>query len=405
MEAEGKLNMSKISGRIESLGMDRFAEIMELSQFAFQYVRSEQEQIKERFAAEPAARWGVIVGDQLAAQASVLELTTYIAGKTFAMGGVAGVATWPEYRRQGFVGKLLVHALEDMRKKGQVLSFLHPFSYGFYRKYGWETYTEHKTYTIQTSQLPPRVAYKGQIERVKGYDCLYEIYDAYAKQYNGTLARTELWWKYRIRAEKPSQIAIYRDTDGEVKGYLIYKVQQKEMKVDELVSLTTEAYTALWSFIAQHDSMIEKVTVNAPIDDRVADMLPDPRIKQEVVPYTMGRVVDVEEFLAQYPFLEADKEDHVYLQVIDEHAPWNNGSYELIVSASGQAAVNRLEEGQANQDDDRLQLDIGALTMLFLSYRKGRELSFIKRIQGKPDTLNRLQNRIPERTSYLPDFF
>lgn len=404
---EGKFRMNKESVRIGELGLDRFAEMMELSQFAFQYVRSEQEleQIKERSAEEPSARWGIFVDDRLAAQATVLELNTYINGKIFAMGGIAGVATWPEYRRQGFVGKLLLHILEDMRKNGQVLSFLHPFAYGFYRRYGWETYTEHKTYSIQTAQLPPRNVYNGRIERVSGYDSLYDVYEAYAKKYNGTLVRSKLWWKYRIRVEKPSQIAIYRDQDGEVQGYLIYEVKQKELKVDELVSLTGEANAALWSFIAQHDSMIEKVTLSVPMDDHVTDMLPDPRIKQEVVPYTMARIVDLEVFLVQYPFLAGNKADRVCLEVSDEQAPWNNGTYELVVSESGQATVNRMADDQEYNDDERIRLDIGALTMLLLSYRKGHELSYINRIHGKADTINRLQNRIPEQTTYLPDFF
>lgn len=397
--------MSKDNMRIEKFGLERFAEIMELSQFAFQYVKSEQElvQIKERSAEEPSERIGVFVDEKLAAQATVLELSTYIAGKPFAMGGIAGVATWPEYRRQGFVGKLLVHMLDDMRKKGQTISFLHPFSYGFYRKYGWETYTEHKTYSIQTAQLPPRIAYNGQIERVSGYESIYDVYEAYAQKYNGTLARTKLWWKYRIRVEKPSQIAVFRDTDGEVQGYLIYEVKQKELKVDELVCLTGEANAALWSFIAQHDSMIEKVTITVPMDDHVTDMLPDPRIKQEVVPYTMGRIVDVEAFLALYPFLAGDKTDSFTLQIRDEHAPWNNGCFVITVSESGQASVKRIED--AGTGNDTIKLDIGALTMLLLSYRKGVELSYLNRIQCAPDRINRLQERISERTTFFPDFF
>ena len=60
------------------------------------------------------------------------------------MGGIAGVATWPENRRQGHVSTLLKHALQEMKSKGQTLSFLHPFSIPFYRKFGWELYAEYK---------------------------------------------------------------------------------------------------------------------------------------------------------------------------------------------------------------------------------------------------------------------
>lgn len=60
------------------------------------------------------------------------------------MGGIAGVATWPENRRGGLVSKLLSKALARMNEEGQVLSCLHPFSVPFYRKFGWELYTDYK---------------------------------------------------------------------------------------------------------------------------------------------------------------------------------------------------------------------------------------------------------------------
>ncbi|MDQ6422172.1 GNAT family N-acetyltransferase [Paenibacillus sp. LHD-117] len=394
--------------RIDRLEMDRFEEGMELAQFAFQFVRSPQEleEIRKRTEDEPSDRWAVFVEDRLAAQAVVLELETYIAGKAFAMGGVAAVATWPEYRRQGFVGKLLVHALAEMNKKGQTLSFLHPFAFGFYQKFGWAPYTENKLYTLMPQQLPPRTASPGRIERVIGYDSLYEPYETFAARYNGTLKRTEKWWNYRINVQKPAKIAAYRDSQDIVQGYIIYEVSKKELKVDELVYLNEEARTALWTFIAQHDSMVEKVTLTAPIDDTLIDHLPDPRIKQEVVPYFMARIVDVKGFLEQYPFLPQDEATEFAVQVADEHAPWNNQTFRVKIPSSGQASVtaNELDTGGFGENSI-LRTDIGALTMLMLSYRSGVQLSGSKRIQGDPETINRLQARIPERTTYLPDFF
>jgi predicted acetyltransferase len=34
--------------------------------------------------------------------------------KVFEMGGIGGIATWPEYRRNGMVAKLLLNALKIM---------------------------------------------------------------------------------------------------------------------------------------------------------------------------------------------------------------------------------------------------------------------------------------------------
>jgi len=390
--------------QIISMTLDHFDESMELSQFAFQYKRTpaELEDIKYNFIHEPGDRWATLIDGQLAAQAVVLDLQTYIAGRPFRMGGVAGVATWPEYRRQGLVGKLLVHSLQEMKAKGQTLSFLAPFAFGFYRKFGWAAYTDIKTYTLQANQLPPRTSYPGKIERVSGYDRVQTIYEAYASQYNGTLQRTPLWWERRISKRKPGQIALYRDAAGNGQGYIIYEVAKRELNIHEFVFLNEEARSALWSFVGQHDSMIERVIMRAPADDILTDLLPNPRIKQEVEPYFMGRIVDVENFLKQYPFA-AGGADTIYLQVTDAHAPWNEAGFTLHIEENGEASVSR--DPQIFKKEHALEIEIGDLSALMIGYRTTAQLSALNRIQGSKETMNRLHLRIPERTTYLPDFF
>ncbi|KRE40113.1 GNAT family N-acetyltransferase [Paenibacillus sp. Soil522] len=391
---------------IKHMSMEQFYESMALSQFAFQYEKSaaELEQSREQFETEPAVRYAAYVDHKFAAQATVLELQTYIGGKAFAMGGLAGVATWPEYRRQGLVAKLLVQSLQEMKAKGQVISFLHPFAFDFYRKFGWEIYTEHKAYIIKSELLPKRIPYEGHIERFSGkYSLLSAIYQTYASKYNGSLVRTELWWKYRISKRKPGQIALYYDKSGETCGYLIYEVKNKRLTVHELIYLNEESRTALWSFIAQHDSMIDDVTITVPSDDLLPYQLPNPRIGQETIPYFMARIVDAEAFVDGYDFNSSNSDDHIPIQLSDEHAPWNNGSYLLQIDASGKASLRRLDEN--HRKEDVIKLDIGSFTTMLLGYLRPVQLAHLTRIDGDKAMIKRLQDRIPERITYLPDFF
>src|SRR4051812_40976544 len=130
-----------MESNIRRIEKDTLADSIRLSQFAFQYELSQAEQ-EERIANfKPEQSWGYYMEEQLAAKLSILELKTWINGYPFAMGGIAGVATWPEFRRHGMVKKLLIHALQTMKAAGQTISFLHPFEFPFYRKFGWETYT------------------------------------------------------------------------------------------------------------------------------------------------------------------------------------------------------------------------------------------------------------------------
>ncbi|MGO4549214.1 enhanced intracellular survival protein Eis [Paenibacillus sp. 2TAB23] len=391
---------------IRPLGNDHFDESMLLSQFAFQYEKSADElmETKKQFAVEPAARYAAFVDEQFAAQATVLELQTYIGGKVFNMGGLAGVATWPEFRRQGLVAQILVQALHEMRQKGQVISYLHPFEFGFYRKFGWETYTENKSYTIQKEQLPARFLFEGRVERFKGdYELLSHLYEAYASHYNGSLVRSDLWWKYRITKRKPGQIVVYYDATGEAQGYVIYEVKNSRLTVHELIYLNESARAALWSFVSQHDSMITELTITVPMDDQLPFVLANPRIKQEVIPYFMARIVDAEQFISQYVFNESATDDLIPIQLRDDKAPWNNGLYLLNIDGSGKAVLTPIEAKETHKNP--IKMDIGALTTMLLGYLRPTKLAQLARINGDNEHIKRLQARIPERTTYLPDFF
>lgn len=391
---------------IKYMGAEQFNDSMALMQFAFQYEYSADtlEKLREHFMSEPAVYYASFVDQKFAAQAIVLDLQTYIGGKAFPMGGVAGVATWPEYRRQGLVSKMLVLALKEMKEKGQLISMLSPFAFGFYRKFGWEIYTEHKAYTIKTELLPARIAYEGHMERFSGnYSLLSDIYEAYASKYNGSLKRTELWWNNRISRKKPGQIALYHDKSGEPMGYVIYEVKNKRLAVHEIIYLNEETRAALWSFIAQHDSMINEVTLTVPSDDKLPYLLSNPRIQQEVIPYFMARIVDAEAFIGRYDFEVAASNDDIPIEITDEHAPWNNGYYLLEIAQTGMAALRRLDEKQ--RIDGAIKVDIGTFTSLLLGYLRPMQLSQLGRIEGDIASIKRLHDRIPERITYLPDFF
>ncbi|MHA7967603.1 GNAT family N-acetyltransferase [Paenibacillus sp. CAU 1782] len=401
--------------RIGRLEQSMIQESLELSQFAFQYVMEPEavESFTTQFQEEPADRWAVYDGERIAAKATVLELEFYVGGQVFKAGGVAGVATWPEYRRQGLVARLLEHSLQEMKAKGQVLSMLHPFAVGFYRKFGWELYTDKKKYTLTAAQLPPRTLFSGKIERRSSRDSLHGLYHAVASRYNGSLVRTPLWWKYHVPGGNESQVAVYVDEKGSDQGYLLYTVKDMELVVHELMALDHHAEKAIWSFIGQHDSMIKQARISMPIDDTLPDMLPDPRILQEIHPYFMARIVDVDAFLQQYPFRGGTEHDTFKLHITDKHAPWNEGMYELAISPEGKALLKKQNLAAAAtpvsfegaEGDSAISLDIGSLTMLLLGYRKGTQLSASGRIQGSREMINRLQSRIPERTTWLPDFF
>lgn len=91
------------------------------------------------------------------------------------MGGITGVATYPEYTGRGLIHSLMSHVLEHMHKQDMTISFLYPYSIPFYRKMGWEIVSDKLTFTIKDTQLPKPHPVEGMVERVsldsEDYQC------------------------------------------------------------------------------------------------------------------------------------------------------------------------------------------------------------------------------------------
>lgn len=398
-----------MNGQIRNIELNQVEESIRLSEFAFQFELSEQDWQNRKENFQPEQSWGYYVDNQLAAKLNILKLQIWLNGKSTEMGGIAGVATWPEYRRHGMVRKLLVHALETMKDNGQALSMLHPFEFPFYRKFGWETFIEFKRYEIPKELLLNQFKAAGHVKRTVDWQQLDEIYQEYARQFNGTLIRDEAWWTHHIMNKKATAAILYNES-GEARGYIYYKVKNREMNVEELVFLDESARQGLLKFISDHDSMINTVVMKAPANDQLAYILANPKIKQEVIPYFMARIVDLVSFLESYGAASGIEKRKLELAIKDEYAPWNNGVFAVTWSSSGKAKVKQVDEAvvrKANKELPlRLTCEIGILTTMLLGYQRPTILQAMGKVQASSDeAIELLEQLIPRKTTHLMDFF
>ncbi|MCC3377459.1 enhanced intracellular survival protein Eis [Cohnella sp. REN36] len=392
---------------IRQLTTEHFDERIALSEFAFQYQMPPERREQERERFRPEECWGAFdESGRLLSGLYLLPLEAWVQGRKLRMGGVAGVATWPEARRHGCVKQLLIHTLGIMREQGQTISMLAPFSFPFYRKFGWEMTVTRKQYEIEKSHFPKRAEASGTVERVaKDTAIVAPVYARYASRYTGPLVRDEEWWDRR-RWNKPGLVALYRNGNGEAEGYICYRVENRIMTVEEWVELSDEARRALWNFVLNHDSMIDKMTVTMPIDDELPFLLPEPRIKQELKAYFMSRIVDAPALVGLYPFQEGPDGERLTLRLSDAEAPWNDGLFEVVFGSGGEAVMKRLagsEVPEADQAD--ASCDIQTLAAMLLGDRRPSWLASVGRLSGREETIAALDRRIPVRSTYLMDFF
>lgn len=386
---------------IKELNDADYENIFSLSQFAFQYELSEAELVKKKAEAARHKIWGWMVDDQLAAKLHLIPLSCYVSGRTVEMGGISAVATWPEYRRQGMVKHLLKHALIDMKTDGQTVSFLHPFSVPFYRKYGWEIAFTNRHYTIPIEKLKTNWDGVGYVKRIQAdIGLLHSIYTSYARGFAGTLVRDGKWWEQRI-LKNGGHIAVAYNEDDRADGYIIYDVKENILRVKEMAYQSLNGWKLLLQFIANHDSMAKVVKMTVPENDNLALLVDDPSFEQQVETYFMARIVDALTFLNEYPFRENVLSQPLSLCVEDAFFPENSGTFHL-ERAGSQTKVAYV---QTKDIKNGIHCTIQQLTVMMLGYKRPTELFHAGLIHGEKEEVMRLEKVIPLQQTFLADFY
>ncbi|WP_240508143.1 GNAT family N-acetyltransferase [Virgibacillus indicus] len=382
---------------IKTLTEENYDAIFSLSQFAFQYELSEEEMHDKKEEVKRHKVWGWMDGDNLAAKLHLIPLSCYINGKIFNMGGISAVATWPEYRRQGMVKDLLHHSLKYMKENGQIISYLHPFSFRFYRKYGWEHAFNELQLTLPINKLKKKWDAKGYVRRIQpDVPLLHHLYTNYAKSFNGMLERDEKWWEQRVLNRK-HQIAVAYNEQDQAEGYVLFKVKDNVVKITELVHSNLNGWKLLLGFIANHDSMAEKVKMVVPENDKLSLLLDEPRFEQKLEPYFMARIVDVQKFLQEYPFAADEK---FAVTILDDFFPENNGTYQV----RAETGVNSVSHIQSHKGNG-IQCSIQVLTGMLLGFKRPNDYHELELLQGDEAAVVQLERLIPENQAFFADFF
>ncbi|ARO18675.1 GNAT family N-acetyltransferase [Bacillus anthracis] len=377
---------------------DKFREALRLSEYAFQY-KVEEERMQQQLTKmkESHEVYGIMEGEDLAAKLHLIPFHIYIGEEKFKMGGVAGVATYPEYRRSGYVKELLQHSLQTMKKDGYTVSMLHPFAVTFYRKYGWELCANLLVCHLTKSDLVMKKQVNGTVKRFNKENHPEEVeklYETFAERFSGMLVRNEKWWLQAVYEDLT--LAIYYDENKTAAGYMLYKIENYKMTVDEFVPLHNEARNGLWNFICQHDSMIKELEMTVSENEQLLYTLQEPRVKTEIKPYFMGRIVDVEQFLKQYELNWNNVQQEVILHITDSFAPWNNVSVRLV-----NYEITIIEEPM----DKGIELDINALSTILFGYKRPLELNELELISGSEEEIRAFENVVPVHKPFIYDFF
>lgn len=361
----------------------------------------EKEIIRAKYPTmEKADVIGWFDGDTLVSQVAVYPMQVRIYGRTYAMGGLTGVGTYPEYSNMGLMHKLLEQALKNMRQKGQYICYLYPYSIPYYRRKGWEIISDHISYEIGDYQLPKNRQVPGSVRRVKpDSEEVRSTYQRFAMKTHGAVLRDDLAWnEYWLWDKDDIMAAIYYSESGEADGYLIYWIENEVFHIKDMIFQNEEARTGLWNFVSAHFSMIDRVEGNTFTDEPLAFLLEDASIKETISPYFMGRIVDFAAFIENYPF-KAGAQREWKFTMTDPILECNQGTFCLRIGADGKGTATRIAEPCPDT------ISIQTMTTMLMGYKRPAYLCRIGRIRADAATINMLEGAIEQQEPYISDYF
>ena len=361
----------------------------------------------------PKVQLGVFDGPRLVAYAMIDALTLAWGETDVPLGGIGGVACTADQRGRGHVGRLLEESLRVMQGSGQYLSGLYPFSFAFYRRYGWDWVGEQKKYTVPTAELKssPEGRSVTAFEGLDALDSVRPVYERFARRHTGMGLRRETapgsavpdWWPQALdhRDGRTTYVQVYIDpVTGDAEGYLTFRYPSGDGagEVGDFFANTPAAYRGLLSVLHYYGAQVRTITFSAPIDDPLPLHVMHWDLETQVRPLFMGRVVDVQPALAALR-PDAELAGKIVLQVSDSQCDWNRKTFAVTLDAGQVTAV-------PTQNAPGVSLDIQTLSQAYWGQPSLDFLRSAGRVtvtdEGHYALLARL---LPPRVCFLRDFF
>ncbi|MDT2756567.1 GNAT family N-acetyltransferase [Enterococcus asini] len=390
---------------VRKMTSDSLEEMLNIVAYAFQWELSERNVQRFTSLAEHSWNYGSFdENDDLASQVMATPFQVDLFGDRHVMAGIGFVATYPEYRSQGRIDRIMKQLLADCREEGVTLSYLAPFSYSFYRRYGYELTFERAVYEVPSIDWPDSARTAGQVKRLsweKAQGVIQEVYQKAPKHHKGGLVREDWWEQFKFPLRKDYQYAIYYDEKGIAQGYLVYLLAPGIFTIAEWSWLTGAAFSGLNRFVASHKGSVAKIVYDVGFDgDNLQFLATNPMTHFRVRPEMMARVVDVKRFLKASKKIRNLKKSIAFEITDDVYAPWNQGIFEL----QKQGADVGIKQVEATVLPT-ISLTIQRFTQLFMGYLTPEVLLAYDFLKMDENLLEDLKEIVPNQKPILEDYF
>ena len=260
-------------------------------------------------------------------------------GQVVPMCGIGGVASVPENRRQGNIRKIFEKVFVDMYEKGAVFSHLYPFSYDYYRKFGYEECGAAKRYTLPIAParaLPNSGTAHEFLKEDSARNALIAVYEGYAARHNTMLSRTEKRWDeiFDIPLFGATRLYYWKDAAGTIKAWVKFAKKEKTMEISDIAWTDHESMLGILQFMGMFDGAAQKIAFTAS-----PEFIPQLywsnlyEIETDSTAWLgMSRVVNARRALEL--MRKPDGAGAFTIKVTDGFAAWNNHTYTVQYDSS-----------------------------------------------------------------------
>ncbi|MBQ7700540.1 MAG: GNAT family N-acetyltransferase [Clostridia bacterium] len=277
-----------------------------------------------------------------------------------------GIETPVIHRRGGCVREMLSKMHAYGAENGCVLALLHPFSFAFYRKFGYERAADHIIAGFPTAVLDfvPRVCELVPYDESKLPDML-KIYESFGKGRNLLLPRTD----GSFYAGGGRQTYIYYDGD-EPSGYVVIAGSKSMyvnhytdtvLTVKELAYISPKALKAIFSFLRMFEGEYDRIELYDCGLCREAEMMLKHHMHTDyrTVPDIMGRVLNTKKLLEAHDYPDEPGE---FTVCVKDEVPTAGGTYRVSYGGGKR-------EVSATDNEPDITLSVGAFTQIALGFR------------------------------------
>lgn len=341
---------------------------------------------------------------------SSLQLNQYkllLNNKVYNTSYVVGVSTLPEGRGTGYMSKVIKFTLNELYKRGQLVSILMPIDYRLYRRFGYEHCYDQIEYTINTDDLKN---FKSSGKMIKSdlsqIDELIQIDRAFLNEVNGNVLKDEHYYENLFKEIQSEDGFLYIHEGNEKDGYIVYFLQGDKMFVRELFYKNIDALKSMLRFIYNHNTQCKIATIFTPVIDKIRFILDNPKDSEiKIKPFMMGRVINVKKFIEDMD-IDKDINSSVNLLIEDKFIDENNGLFKISIH-NRNVSVERLDEKGTEkiQESFDIKLDINTLTQLAFSYIDVKEALFLNDIKGvSEETIKVLNCIFSKKNNYINEY-